>query len=158
MFRHSEWRVEYDTEVTSGVRWSNCYIRRAASETLESCRGRPISKNSVLNWLSERRLADIKAETVSIVACRWETFCEKSGAEKETNSWLYHIFQTIKQPNSNSYVEIQLGVLSPPPWVCMGVKYPDVWPCIYTFHMQESVIYISRKASLNCMIFIYIND
>ena len=41
--------------------------RRAASETQESCLRRPIYKNSVLYWLSERQLADIQVDTVSIV-------------------------------------------------------------------------------------------
>ena len=36
-------------------------IRREASEILASCLGRPISKNSVFDWLSERRFADIQA-------------------------------------------------------------------------------------------------
>jgi len=61
---------------------------RVASETLESCLGRPISKNSVLDWLSERRLVDIQVETESMVVSRWETFCEKYGAEKEMKSWV----------------------------------------------------------------------
>ena len=39
--------------------------RRAASETLDSCLAGPMSKNSVLDLLSERRSADIQVETVS---------------------------------------------------------------------------------------------
>jgi len=42
-------------------------IRRLGSETLASCFGSPMSKNSVLDRLSESKLADIQVETVSIV-------------------------------------------------------------------------------------------
>jgi len=61
-------------------------MRRAAPETSESCLGRPISKNSVLDRSSERRIIDNQVETVLIVVSRLEMFCEKSGAEKEMNS------------------------------------------------------------------------
>jgi len=58
---------------------------RVALDTLDSCLGRPISEDSVLDWLGERRLADIHVE---IVVSRWESFCKKSGAEKEMKSWV----------------------------------------------------------------------
>jgi len=42
-------------------------MRKVASDTVENCFGRPISKNSVFDLLSERRLTEIQVETVSIV-------------------------------------------------------------------------------------------
>jgi len=45
-------------------------IRRFGSETLASGLGSPMSKNAVLDCLSESKLADIQVETVSIVVSR----------------------------------------------------------------------------------------
>jgi len=48
--RYGELKVEYDTEVTSGVRWSNRDIGRHEKSMIRDFRklfGRPISKNSV---------------------------------------------------------------------------------------------------------------
>jgi len=61
-------------------------IRRKGSETLDTWAGRPIRRNSVLDWLSERRLADIHWETRSIVFCRCRIIAENSGARKEMNN------------------------------------------------------------------------
>jgi hypothetical protein len=53
---------------------------------LESCVGRPISKNSVLGGLSIRRFADIYGETSAIALSRKETFSRNLLEEKEMKS------------------------------------------------------------------------
>jgi hypothetical protein len=50
--------------VTVGV------MEREGFSSLESCLGRPISKNSVLEGLSIRRFADIHEETLAIALSR----------------------------------------------------------------------------------------
>ena len=45
-------------------------MSKVGSEILESWVGRPMRRNSVLDWLSERRLDDIHWETRSIVVCK----------------------------------------------------------------------------------------
>jgi len=60
-------------------------MRREGLDTLRSCLGRPMSKNSVLGCFSERRLADI--QIYSVDSClKVRMFSEKSGAEKEMKS------------------------------------------------------------------------
>jgi hypothetical protein len=43
-------------------------ICRAGSDSLDSCLGRPMRRNSVLEWLSESILEDIQSETLEIVS------------------------------------------------------------------------------------------
>jgi hypothetical protein len=54
--------------VTEGV------MEREEFSIFESCLGRPISKNSVLEGLSMRRFASIHDETSAIAFSRKETF------------------------------------------------------------------------------------
>jgi len=61
---------------------------REWSEILDSWAGRPIRRNSVLDWFSERRFADIHWETRSIVYCKCRIVAENSGAQKEMNNWV----------------------------------------------------------------------
>ena len=67
-------------KVTEGV------IEREGFSILESCLGRPISKNSVLEGLSMRRFADIHEETSAIALSRKETFPRNLSEEKEMKS------------------------------------------------------------------------
>ena len=53
---------------------------------MESCLGRPIIKNSVLEGFSMRRFADIPEETSAIVLSRKETFPQNLSEEKEMKS------------------------------------------------------------------------
>jgi hypothetical protein len=64
-------------KVTEGV------IEREGFSILESCLGRPINKNSVLEGLSMRRFADIHEETLAIALSRKETFPRNLSEEKE---------------------------------------------------------------------------
>jgi hypothetical protein len=50
---------------------------------LESCLGRPTSKNSVFKGLSIRRFADIHEETSAIAFSRRETFSQNLFEQKE---------------------------------------------------------------------------
>ena len=48
---------------------------------LDSCLGRPIRRNSVLDWLRARRLEDIQVEILDIVSWRWEMLAGKLKVE-----------------------------------------------------------------------------
>jgi hypothetical protein len=52
-------------------------MERDGFSILESCLGRPVCKNSVLEGLSMRRFADIHDETSAIALSRKETFPQK---------------------------------------------------------------------------------
>src|SRR5664279_3848952 len=43
-------------------------IARIGLDSLDSCRGRPIRRNSVLDWLRDNRLQDIQFETFEITS------------------------------------------------------------------------------------------
>jgi len=53
---------------------------------LDSCLGRPTSKNSVFEGFSIRRFADIHEETSAIALSRKETFPQNLSEEKEMKS------------------------------------------------------------------------
>ena len=59
---------------------------RVGFEILESCTGRPISKNSVFDGLRERKFDDIQDEILVMVSCRHWILCVKLLAEKEMYS------------------------------------------------------------------------
>jgi hypothetical protein len=61
-------------------------MEREGFSILESCLGRPISKNSVLEGFSMRRFADIHEETSAIVFSSKETFSRNLLEEKEIKS------------------------------------------------------------------------
>jgi hypothetical protein len=63
--------------VTEGV------MEREGFSILESCLGRPTSKNSVLEGLSMRRFADIHGETSAIALSMKEIFSRNLSEEKE---------------------------------------------------------------------------
>ena len=67
-------------KVTEGV------IEREGFSILDSCLGRPISNNSVLEGLSMRIFADIHEETSAIALSRKETFPRNLSEEKEMKS------------------------------------------------------------------------
>jgi hypothetical protein len=62
-------------------------MEREVFSILESCLGRPISKNSVLEGLSMRRFADIRDEISAIALSRKETFPTELG-RRERNEKL----------------------------------------------------------------------
>jgi hypothetical protein len=66
-------------KVTEGV------MEREGFSIFESCLGRPISKNSVLEGLSVRRFADIHDETSAIALPRKETFPRNLSAARDIN-------------------------------------------------------------------------
>ena len=55
---------------------------------LASCLGRPMTRNSVLDGFSERRLADIQVETFEKTDWSWLTDALKLCGEKEIKSWV----------------------------------------------------------------------
>ena len=55
---------------------------------LASCEGRPMSRNSVLEELRERKLEAIQAEISEMVFCRSLIVCGKLHGEKERKSWM----------------------------------------------------------------------
>jgi len=77
----SRLRVESDGMTLEGM-------RIAASEILVSCLGRPISKNSVLDWLSERRLTWHPTRHSVNSSFLMRNILREAEAEEELNSWL----------------------------------------------------------------------
>jgi hypothetical protein len=71
---------EMGDKVTEGV------MEREGFSIFKSCLGKPISKNSVLEGLSMRRLADIHEETSAIALSSKETFPRNLSEEKEMKS------------------------------------------------------------------------
>jgi hypothetical protein len=61
-------------------------MEREGFSILESCLGRPMSKNSVLEGLSMRRFADIHEETSEIALSRKATLSRNLSEEKEMKS------------------------------------------------------------------------
>jgi hypothetical protein len=66
---------ETGDKVTEGV------VEREGFSIFESCLGRPISKNSVLEGLSMRKFADIHDETSAVALSRKETFPQNLSEE-----------------------------------------------------------------------------
>jgi hypothetical protein len=54
----------------------------------ESCCGRPMTRNSVLDGFSDRRLADIQDEALEKTDWSWLTEELKFKGEKEMKSWV----------------------------------------------------------------------
>jgi len=81
----SKMKPRLRAEVT-GLRMVSEEMVRVGFEILESCTGRPISKNSVFDGLRERKLDDIQDEISVMVSCRHWILCVKLLAEKEMNS------------------------------------------------------------------------
>ena len=63
-------------------------MTRAGLLIFESCCGRQMTRNSVLDGLSDRRLADIQDETQEKTDWRWLTEELKFNGEKEMKSWV----------------------------------------------------------------------
>ena len=56
--------------------------------SFESCCGRPMIRNSVLEGFREKKLDDVWLYTLDIVFSRWVISYEKSAAKEDRRSWV----------------------------------------------------------------------